>query len=99
MTPEEYGELKGRKVMKKTKVIFRKYKEEKEIIAIFPDLNYPEYCYAPPNCLSYMQIGQHSECDYLRVIEKTVSASKKEYADLYQELTDIGYNLEVIKKT
>ncbi len=97
---KEYHEQMEKYKMKKTRVIFRKFIQDGDIIAIFPNITFPDPCYGNfETCLSYMQKGQHSECDYLHIIEKTVSASKKEYADLYQELTNKGYELKVIKKT
>jgi hypothetical protein len=71
-----------------TQVIF--YKEENEILAVFPYL--PEQ-YGQVSC--YAHVGQHSTasveyCDSLRM------AKKKEYNDLYHELMSIGYKLKVL---
>jgi hypothetical protein len=63
-----------------------------EVFAFFPDDIYSDdknvkTCYA--------HIGQHSSChiDYLIGCQK---ATKEQYADLYSELTQIGYNLKVV---
>lgn len=78
----------------KTKVIFRKWKDG-QIIAIFPE---ELGDYSPYTCSSYMSIGQHSACDPL-IIQTTKSAKKNEYQDLFDELTKIGYDLQVIKRS
>ena len=77
----------------KTKVIFRKFKDN-AIIALFPDdasrINY--------TVGDYMHVGQHGQCDYNLVIKATTLATEAEYKDLFNELESIGYNLEVRKK-
>ena len=80
----------------KTKVIFRKWKDTGDIIAIFPelpgDIN-------PITCLSYMTIGQHSACDpYYLIQDATKPVSPKEYLSLANELSRIGYELEIIHR-
>ena len=79
--------------MVKTKVIFRKFKDG-DIIAIFPE---EPGTLQMSTCLSYMHIGQHSSCD-VRITRNTLPATLKEYRDLRNELTKLGYNLEIIKK-
>lgn len=81
-----------------TLVIFRKWKEDGSIIALFPGLN-DETGYANRGmCMSYMHIGQHGEADYEHVIRMTVPAEDTEYEDLYEELLGLGYDLKVVKK-
>lgn len=76
-----------------TKVIFRKFKQGGDIIALFPEQT---------NRLmvgSYMHVGQHSDADYTRVIAVTTPASESEYAGLLAELKSIGYDdLQVMKR-
>jgi len=77
----------------KTKVVFRKFKDG-EIIALFPfeTQNYKN------DCLSYMHLGQHSEASYFYCIQISKPATEKEYKDLFNELSEIGYNLQIIKR-
>ena len=80
---------------KKTKVIFRTFKDG-EVIAIFPEENGTN---APWTCSSYMHIGQHSSCNPCALIKDTRLSTPEEYNDLKNELEKIvGYNLEVIKR-
>jgi hypothetical protein len=65
--------------------------EEGEVFAYFPQLKYNDKfktCYA--------HIGQHSAChvDYVRDKHR---ATLEQYQPLYNELTQIGYNLRVCK--
>ena len=77
----------------KTKVIFRKWRDNQEVIAIFPELP-GSNAY---NCTSYMHIGQHSSCS-VDLTPYTTPATIQEYTPLKQELENIGYNLKVVKK-
>lgn len=74
-----------------TKVIFRKDKEDGDIIAVFPEDkqgNNMIGCYA--------HMGQHSTMS-LDYYKETVPATPEEYKDLKAELENIvGYNLEVV---
>lgn len=82
--------------MDKTVVVFRKWKDGGDIIALFPyEYDEPRANY---NCLSYEHVGQHSDAWYEHVIKVTVPASELEYNDLLEELTSIGYNLIVRKR-
>ena len=80
----------------KTIVIFRKWdKSPNSIIAIFPEeLGDSDI----GTCLSYQHIGQHSACDPVYLIKKTLRASPPEYADLKEELESLGYNLHVVQR-
>lgn len=79
-----------------TEVVFRKFNDDKSIIALFP---YDVWNKQDFTCSSYQHIGQHSGADYLGVIERSKAATEAEYKELYNELTkQIGYNLRVIKK-
>lgn len=80
-----------------TKVIFRKFKKDGTIIAIFPEEIGTS---SPRTCLSYMFIGQHSSCNpyEMTAYGTTTLANPTEYIDLFNELTSLGYNLKVIHK-
>lgn len=76
-----------------TKIVFRKWKEDGSIIALFPDLNYSNGYANFGNIMSYMHVGQHGEASesLLRERSRLVSATKEESADLLAELKRIGY--------
>lgn len=78
----------------KTKVIFRKFKDN-AIIALFPEdasrINY--------TIGDYMHVGQHGQCNYNFIVKQTKLATEAEYKDLFNELESIGYNLNIRKKT
>lgn len=84
-----------------TSVIFRKYKSESghwkggDVIAL---LIQEPGTRDPNTCLSYMSVGQHGSADPWMVIQETRPAEPHEYADLYDELVRIGYNLKVREK-
>lgn len=76
-----------------TKVIFRKWKTNGDIIALFPEVPADNIGNL---CSSYEHIGQHGGADYnLVVFYKTKPATPEEYADLKKELETLGYCLEV----
>lgn len=80
-----------RKANVKTKVMFRKFNDNNQIIALFPDEPWNnEYC------TSYMHKGQHSSADYDYVLKNSRFATPNEYKALKQELESIGYTLQVI---
>ena len=77
-----------------TKVIFRKFKDTGEVIALFPELpGTNDYC----TCSSYMHIGQHSSAS-VSLSSVTVRAREEDYMPLKRELESLGYNLEVINR-
>ena len=74
-----------------TKVVFRKFKRGKDVIALFTqELGTND----PHTCLIYQHVGQHGSMD-LRHRGMLVTATPTEYADLKAELERIGYNLIV----
>jgi len=76
--------------MKATKVQFRKLRGE--VVAVFP------YEIATgTTVMCYAHIGQHSTCDWF-INQFTTAATPEESAPLFDELTSIGYQLEVIKR-
>ena len=78
----------------KTKVIFRKFKDNGEIIALFPELpGTNDVC----TCESYVHNGQHGSAS-VNMSAITVRASEKEYEALKKELESIGYKLEIVNR-
>jgi len=80
-----------------TRVVFRKWKETGDILALFPDIpDDVEGLY----CTSYERIGQHGGATYSYCIEQTTPASQEEYASLKEELESEPYNykLKVVKR-
>lgn len=81
--------------MNQTKVIFRKWKDNEDIIALFPE----DTDRRKLTVNSYEHLGQHAAADYDGVIALTTLAKEAEYKDLLAELRSIGYeNLRILKK-
>lgn len=83
-----------------TRVIFRAWRRDGEVIALFPDI--PEH---DGLCLSYLHVGQHGAADYSALTYgrsghalPTRPAKPEEWAALAAELQDIGYRLHVIRR-
>ena len=77
-----------------TLVIFRKFVEGGDVIAIFPEIPNDLMGYER---MSYQHIGQHGGCG--DIVDITTPATPEEYASLLRELGRIGYeNLEVRKR-
>ena len=72
-----------------TPVIFRKWRSEGDIIALFPTIPAD---YAGLYCQSYMHIGQHGSANYSLVLQQTRLAKLEEYAELLSELIARGYD-------
>ena len=70
------------------KVIFRKFKQGGDIIALFPEQGNKKNLMVG----SYMRVGQHSDADYIGEIAATTPAKESEYAELLAELKSIGYD-------
>jgi hypothetical protein len=81
---------------KQEKVIFRQWDKGCEIIALFPEIATDTLGY---HCQSYMHVGQHGAASP-RIIEDTKPANLEDGAvkTLIKELTDLGYDLKVIKR-
>lgn len=73
----------------KTLVVFRKFKDDNAVIALFP-----EVAWSPESCASYMQIGQHGGASWDIVID-TLPVTPEEYQPLLTELKSLGYDLEI----
>lgn len=83
--------------MSKTKVIFRKTKED-EIVAFFPEHLSKSPRTGETMIMSYMRVGQHSEAS-IGFYRSLKLATPDEYKPLYSELTDMfDYNLDVRRK-
>lgn len=80
----------------KTKVIFRQWKIGCAIIAYFPEIasdNIGDFCQ------SYMHYGQHSSANPETVADtKPANLNDGAVKRLIKELTELGYNLEIIKR-
>lgn len=77
-----------------TKVIFRKYKDNGYILALFP---YEVHNGHLITC--YEHIGQHGAADYNHCINMTVPAKPHEYKNLLAELKRQGYDdLKIMKR-
>ena len=79
----------------KTKVIFRVFKDDGDVIAIFPQEAVNSN---PHECSSYQHVGQHGACDPYGIIQVTRAATPIEYKDLEEELVRCGYDLLVIRR-
>jgi len=77
----------------KTVVVFRKWKDNGDIIALFPNIEECHGC-----CGSYEHVGQHGAADYTHCIKGTRPATPNESQSLLKELRGLGYNLEVRSK-
>jgi hypothetical protein len=74
----------------KTKVQFRIFKGE--LLAVFP---YEIANRTLVNC--YAHIGQHSSCMW-NIVYYSKPAKPYQYEDLFEELENLGYKLEIIQK-
>lgn len=72
-----------------TKVFFKEV--EGDVIAVFPDTTWTDNTVA-----SYMHIGQHGGAS-LELMTSLPDA--KDYKDLFEELEESGYNLELCSPT
>ena len=75
----------------RTAVIFRKWKGDGDIIALFLEIPSDGSGY---HCLSYGHIGQHGGANYRVVMRATIPATLHESESLAKELTAIGYALK-----
>ena len=76
-----------------TPVLFRKWKKEGDVIAIFPyDLGNND----PATCSSYQHVGQHGSCDPQHLMGVTTEALPEEYEPLKQELESAPYHYQLM---
>ena len=78
-----------------TVVIFRKWRENDDIIALFPEL--PSDLFGQ-FCDAYEHVGQHGGADYRGVVQITTPATAEESAELARELARIGYQLRPLRR-
>ena len=78
----------------KTVVVFRAFREDGEVIALFP---YELGNNNAGTMMSYMMVGQHGSADMM-IVQGTRPATQSEFAPLARHLTQIGYNLKILKK-
>lgn len=71
-----------------TPVIFRKWKDNGDIIALFP---YEMGTNDPWSCLSYERIGQHGSACTRHITTVTTLAKPEDYKSLYKELVSMNY--------
>lgn len=68
----------------------------REVLAVFVD-EVQGVINGERHFLSYAQIGQHSECSEAFIRENCKEITDQEvYLELYNELLNLGYNLEVV---
>jgi hypothetical protein len=82
-------------LLDKTIVVFRKFKKEGDIIALFP---HEDFSPSGLECMSYQHMGQHSSADYDFCMRLSVPATEEEYKPLLNELLRIGYDLKIQKR-
>ena len=75
----------------KDKVIFRTWKDNGEVIALFPEIPSDRNGYY---CTSYQHVGQHGGGSVALTMVHTKPSTAEEIAPLAAELTSIGYVLE-----
>jgi hypothetical protein len=85
--------LLERKIMEKTPVAFRWWKDQ--VIAIFPTLPGTN---DPGTCQSYQRIGQHGSCDPAGIVADSRPANEHERLPLELELKRIGYDLRLVRR-
>jgi len=81
--------------MQETLVIFRRWKDTGDLIALFPAMPSDVYGYF---CEAYETVGQHGVADYFGVVQATRPVSTEEAEPLAEELKRIGYRLRPIKR-
>jgi hypothetical protein len=82
---EDGKEASKRTAAEKLPVVFRKFKKEGDVIALFPTLSASVRSWA--DCESYMHVGQHGAASTNPA--GTVPATPEEYQDLLKELNQI----------
>ena len=78
-----------------TLVVFRKWRDTGDIIALFPELPSDINGFF---CDAYEHVGQHGGADFYGVIQATKPATLNETKSLAKELRQIGYRLKPIKR-
>lgn len=68
----------------------------KEVIAVFVDEIETNKSKDDVYYTCYAHLGQHSVCSQSFLAEKCRKATETEYKDLFNELTQVGYNLQIV---
>jgi len=76
-------------------VIFRRWRDNGDVIALFPEIPTD---YEGHYCQSYEHVGQHGGADFYGVVRATLPVPPEEYARLARELTLIGYRLRPMRR-
>lgn len=76
-------------------VVFRRWKDTGDIIALFPELPAD---LGGDHCDAYEHVGQHGGADFHHVIRHTKPCSTEQSADLATELRTIGHKLRPVKR-
>ncbi len=79
--------------VKNEPVIFRTFSNG-DCIAMFPEIATDTMGYM---CQSYMHVGQHSAANP-NLVFCTTPSRPSEYKALFKELTELGYDLKIIKR-
>jgi hypothetical protein len=79
----------------RTLVIFRRWRDSGDIIALFPEIPSDTLGWF---CEAYEHVGQHGGADYHAIIAATRPVTLEEAAPLAEELTRIGYRLVPIQR-
>jgi hypothetical protein len=81
---------------REVKVLFRVWKEDGELVALFPELPGDEAAWS---CTFYVFQGGHGSANCRTVIDHTRPARPEEYAELLRHLGTLGYTrLKVVKR-
>lgn len=86
---------KSKQLSDPVKVLFRRDRENGEVIAVFP---YLAGTNDPYTCTIYVHNGQHSSAPLHAMINTTDPCASPLTDDLHKELVRIGYNLTVVKR-
>ena len=79
-----------------TLVKFLYNKDNNDLFAFFPQLNYNKDLYGLGMKTCYTHVGQHSSCS-IEYAKASIKATPEQYKDLLNELVSIGYDLKVCK--
>ena len=81
--------------MHKVAVVFRRWGDTGDVIALFPEIPSDIFGFY---CDSYEHVGQHGGADYYGVVRHTNPATPEESAALAAELQRIGYRLVPVRR-
>lgn len=76
----------------KTDMVFRI--DKSGVFALFPH----EVCDNKGHVTTYQHVGQHSGANYTYCIQQSKKATPEQYKALFDELTSIGYNINIVHR-